>query len=511
MKPFEVIATVSDRVATRACLEGFVERGVTILRINGAHVSGPEARALVAAVRRHVGRRADILIDLPGNKIRTANLPEPLVLEANRPFTLEARQFNYPGVLEYLRPGDDVLASDGRVRFTVGACDRERARFVPIYNGLLENNKGVHLVGKYPPLPFLFEHDHELIRTAKEAGVEYVGLSYVRHARDVVQARALLEGSGVDFICKIETREACEELDAILPLTSQILIDRGDLSSEIGLYQTPKMERAIAQRAAGLGVKTFMATQILYNMVQYPIPLMAELTALYDIARYADGLQLSDETAVGQYPFEVLDVVRQMRAAAAGGRPWRRSDGAGTVVWLTGRPGSGKTTLAKVLGTQLEACGERVVSIDGDEARSFTQGVVGYSKPEREINLRYVTFACQKAAETGAVVVVASLSPYEHLRQWARCSLPNYFEIYLDCPLDACKQRDPKGHYAKAVEGQMRDFVGIDMEYETPRTPDVVLDTSRASVESCAEQIMLALEKAGFLSEAGLNLPDLGA
>ena len=503
MKPFEVIATVSDRVATRACLEGFVERGATILRINGAHVSGPGARALVEAIRGHVGRRAKILIDLPGNKIRTANLPEPLVLEAQRPFTLEARQFNYPGVLEYLRPGDDLLASDGRVRFIVEACDRERARFVAVYNGLLENNKGVHLVGPYPPLPFLFEHDHELIRTAKEMEVEYVGLSYVRHARDVVQARALLEGSGVDVICKIETREACEELEGILPLTSQILIDRGDLSSEIGIYQTPKMERTIAQRAAGLGVKTFVATQILYNMVQYPIPLMAELTALYDIARFADGLQLSDETAVGQYPFEVLDVVRQMRAAAAGSRPRRQSDGAGTVVWLTGRSGSGKTTLAKVLGKQLEASGERVVSIDGDEARSFTQGAVGYSKPERESHLKYLAFASQKAVESGAVVIVAALSPFEHIRQWTRSVVSNYFEVYLDCPLDECIRRDPKGHYAKATKGELANFVGVDMEYEIPRTPDLVLDSGQGTVEACADQIMLALEKSGVLSVGG--------
>jgi len=503
VKPFDVIATISDQVATGKYLEGFVERGATILRINGAHATAQEARRLVEAVRRHVGRRAKILIDLPGNKIRTANLPEPMVLEANRPFTLEARQFNYPGLLEYLRPGDDLLASDGRVRFIVEACDRERARFIPIYNGLLENNKGVHLVGTYPPLPFLFEHDHELIRTAKEAGVEYVGLSYVRHARDVAQARALLKGSGVDFICKIETREACEELEAILPMTSQILIDRGDLSSEIGLYQTPKMERTIAQRAAGLGVKTFVATQILYNMVQYPIPLMAELTALYDVALYADGLQLSDETAVGQYPFEVLDVVRQMRAAAAGDRPRRQSDGAGTVIWLTGRSGSGKTTLAKVLGAQLEARGERVVSIDGDEARSFTQGVLGYSKPERERHLKYLAFACQKAVESGAVVIVAALSPFEHVRQWTRSVVSNYFEIYLDCPLDDCIRRDPKGHYARATKGELADFVGVDMEYETPRTPDVVLDTSRVSVESCADQIIRALEKAGFLSVGG--------
>jgi len=503
MKPFEVIATISDRVATPAYLEGFVERGATILRINGSHASVEEARRLVAAVRRHVGRRAKILIDLPGNKIRTANLPDPIVLEARLPFSLKASQFNFPGILSYLRPGLELIASDGRVKFVVESCNEHEACFIPRFSGLLENGKGVHIVGYHPPLPFLFPRDQELLQAAREEGVDLVGLSYVRHAQDVAETRALLDGSPVGILCKIETREACQELDTILPLSAQILIDRGDLSSEIGLYHTHRMEQAIAKRAADQGVKVFVATQILYNMVEYPIPLMAEVAALSEVVRYAHGIQLSDETAVGKYPFEALEVVRNVRASVVHAPAGQKADGGGLVVWLTGRSGSGKTTLATALNKRLEARGERVVSIDGDEARSFTQGVLGYSKPERESHLKYLAFASQKAVESGAVVIVAALSPFEHIRQWTRGVVSNYFEIYLDCPLDECIRRDPKGHYAKATKGELADFVGVDMEYEIPRTPDLVLDSGQGTVEACSDQILRALEKAGFLSVGG--------
>jgi pyruvate kinase len=503
MKPLDVIATISDQVAVPDRLQGLVERGATILRINGAHASVQDAVHLIAVIRKSVGRRAKILVDLPGNKIRTANLDRPLTLEAGQPFRLEASQFNYPGFLTHLKPGDELLASDGRLRFVVEACGRERVTLVPLYGGLLESNKGVHLVGLHPPLPFLFEYDRALIQMAREQGADFVGLSYVRQASHVEEAYKLLEGSPMEFICKIETREACEELDRILPLTRHVLIDRGDLSSEIGLYRMPRMERLIAARAAARGVKVFVATQILYNMVQYPIPLMAEVSALHELATYADGIQLSDETAVGKYPFEVLEVIRRMRETACREQTAAGPDGAGVVVWLTGRSGSGKTTLATALFKRLQARGIRTVLMDGDEARSFTQGALGYTRKERESHLRYLAFASQKAVESGALVIVAALSPFEHVRQWTRSAVSNYFEIYLDCPLDECTRRDPKGHYAKATRGELADFVGVDMEYEIPRTPDLVLDSGQGTVEACADQIMLELGKAGLLSVSG--------
>lgn len=499
MSTFEVIATISDRVAAPDRLKGFVDRGATILRINGAHASEQDAARLIRTIRESVGHRAKILVDLPGNKIRTANLRHPLTVEAGETFRLEAGHFNYPGFLAHLKPGDALIASDGRLRFIVEACTEEQATLTPVFGGVLETNKGVHLVGHHPPLPFLFAHDHALIQVAKEQGADFVGLSYVRQASQVEEARNLLQGSPVEFICKIETREACDELDRILPLTKYVLVDRGDLSSEIGLYRMPRMERLIASHAAEQGVKMYVATQILYNMVRYPIPLMAEVSALHDLATYADGLQLSDETAIGQYPFEALEVVREMRETAGRERAIAGARGTGAVVWLTGRSGSGKTTLADALVHRLELRNVRAVLIDGDEARSFTQGALGYSKADREINLRYLTYACKKAAESGAVVVVASLSPYEHLRHWARKCLPNYLEVYVNCSEESCRQRDPKGHYASASRGEIGDFVGVDMEYEEPCTPDVVIETTHESVRACTDQLVHAVEKSGIL------------
>jgi adenylylsulfate kinase len=113
-----------------------------------------------------------------------------------------------------------------------------------------------------------------------------------------------------------------------------------------------------------------------------------------------------------------------------------------------------------------------------------------------------MAFASHKAAQSGAVVVVAALSPFEHIRQWTRSRIANYFEVYVNCPLDECMKRDPKGHYANAAKGELDNFIGVDMEYEVPRTPDLALDSSQATIGACSDQIFRALEKAGHLSAA---------
>lgn len=321
MKPFDIIATVSDRVTTRAYLDGFLQRGVTILRINGAHTDAARARRCIDTIRSAVGRRAKIMIDLPGNKVRTANIRKPMVLRGRQSVTLTAAHFNHPEFLAQVRPGQVLLANDGRLQLQVDACDAREARCTSRFDGVLENNKGVHVDGGVQlRLPFLFERDLELIEVATAQAVEFVGLSFIRSPEDIRDVRRRLQGSAVDLICKIETREACEHLEAIVALTGQVLIDRGDLSGSIGFYELPRMEHLIATFAGHRDVGVFVATQLLYNMVASPTPLMAEVMSLYHVLRYADGIQLSDETAVGRYPLEALDVIQRLRAQMARGR-----------------------------------------------------------------------------------------------------------------------------------------------------------------------------------------------
>ena len=231
---------------------------------------------------------------------------------------------------------------------------------------------------------------------------------------------------------------------------------------------------------------------------------------MHQAAQYADGIQLSDETAVGKYPLETIEVVREMRRQVVENGPGLRSNGDGPVIWITGRPGSGKTTLANALAAHLKSLQVRATQIDGDEARSFTQGVLGYSEEDRITNQRYLAYASKKAAEGGGVVIVASLSPYERLRQWARDSIPHYFEVYVDCPFEVCVKRDPKNHYARAFQGEIRDYPGVDMDYEVPNHPDCVVDTSRGSVDECMSQVIESLQSAGFLNDVARVSHDAG-
>ena len=149
-----------------------------------------------------------------------------------------------------------------------------------------------------------------MIELAIKNKVEYIGFSYVREPSDIVEANRLLKNTNTECICKIETSEACKFLNEIISLTKTILIDRGDLSSEIGIHEVPYQIKRIVGVAKKLRKKIFFATQFLHYMINHPIPSISEVIVLHEALSMADGLQLSEETAVGKYPFKVLDVIQ---------------------------------------------------------------------------------------------------------------------------------------------------------------------------------------------------------
>jgi pyruvate kinase len=311
---FDVIATITDRALTQEFLTDLTARGATILRVNGAHASSSQLKHYIDAIHQAVGSQVKVLIDVPGNKVRTTNFPGPLVVEEGKALTLDASHFNYPEIIEYIRPGHVLLAADATLRFRVDQVEGECVRLIAETSGVLGNGKGVHLVGIHTELPFMSARDMDIIQSAATHGADLVGLSFVRSVDDIREARALLQGTSTDIICKIETQEACDNIHDILARTPHVLIDRGDLSSEIGMFHVPQMESMVATAAKAAGVKMFVATQILAHMVDNPLPSMSEVAALHALMSYADGVQLSDETTVGQYPLESLEVVRQIRA-----------------------------------------------------------------------------------------------------------------------------------------------------------------------------------------------------
>ena len=284
-----------------------------IYRINGAHGDISDIEAYITEIRRQAPD-ADILMDLPGNKVRTKDLPNGgIALEKGKQFSIPSRCFNYPEFYAHLESGMTVWANDSVFEFEIVSSDEKEIVFLSKSDGVLINGKGMHVRGIHDKLPFLFEKDRQLIALANKWMLPFVGLSFVRTADNVKEARALLTDR-IDLITKIETMDAVQNINDILPLTKYILVDRGDLSTDVGIENIPRFQKFIIEKALFFDVKVFLATQVLKNMETKPIPTIAEIEALYEIYKSGVyGVQMSEETAVGQYVRNCVKVLSKMQ------------------------------------------------------------------------------------------------------------------------------------------------------------------------------------------------------
>lgn len=165
----------------------------------------------------------------------------------------------------------------------------------------------------------------------------------------------------------------------------------------------------------------------------------------------------------------------------------------GLTLWFTGLSGSGKTTLAQAVAERLALLGHFVTILDGDTLRRTLCADLGYSRIDREENVRRIAGQAAALAAGGHTVLVAAIAPYRASRLAARQQLGRYVEIYVNAPLSVCQQRDPKGLYARALAGELEHFTGIDDAYEEPCAPEVECFTDRDSVSACTDQILEAL------------------
>jgi adenylylsulfate kinase len=177
------------------------------------------------------------------------------------------------------------------------------------------------------------------------------------------------------------------------------------------------------------------------------------------------------------------------------------ADHAGFVVWIEGLSGAGKTTLSREVATRLRAMGWKTEILDGDEVRHKFSPELGFNRGDREFHARRVSYVAQLLARNGVAVLVAMITPYETSRQAARSEVPNRFtEVWLKCPLETCRQRDPKGIYRLTEEGRVKKMTGVDDPFEEPLNPDLIVDTSNSPPAACAEKIMDHIRAVGFLS-----------
>ena len=173
----------------------------------------------------------------------------------------------------------------------------------------------------------------------------------------------------------------------------------------------------------------------------------------------------------------------------------------GATIWFTGLSGSGKSTIAQQVESHLHTQGNITFILDGDNVRHGLNSNLGFSPEDREENIRRLGEVAKLFTSAGIIILTAFISPYQKDRDQARGITPEgrFVEVFVDCPLEICEQRDPKGLYQKARKGEIPEFTGISAPYEAPESPEVYLNTGSQSVEECVETVVACLREKGII------------
>jgi adenylylsulfate kinase len=184
-------------------------------------------------------------------------------------------------------------------------------------------------------------------------------------------------------------------------------------------------------------------------------------------------------------------------------RDGSQSGNGGFTAWFTGLSGAGKTTIANIVGPELEERGHLVEYLDGDVVRTHLSKGLGFSKEDRDTNIERIGWVASRLTRHGAAVLVSAISPYEETRRRARAMVEEFgpfVEVYVQASVDACADRDVKGLYAKAFAGEIREFTGVSDPYEEPSAPEVLVPTEDETPAASAERVLATLEELGLVA-----------
>src|ERR1044071_1748769 len=180
-------------------------------------------------------------------------------------------------------------------------------------------------------------------------------------------------------------------------------------------------------------------------------------------------------------------------------------EGKGVTLWFTGLSGAGKTTLARIVEEELRARGHKVEVLDGDVVRTNQTKGLGFSKEDRDTNIRRIGFVCNLLARNDCIAIAAAISPYRDIRDEVRRSTGAFVEVFVKCPINVLAERDVKGLYKRAIAGEIKHFTGIDDPYEEPLAPEIIVETDNETPEQSAARILARLEELQYIT-AGSEL-----
>lgn len=185
----------------------------------------------------------------------------------------------------------------------------------------------------------------------------------------------------------------------------------------------------------------------------------------------------------------------------------RNLDQRGQVIWFTGLSASGKSTISIELEKRLVEEGKAVYRLDGDNVRHGLNSDLGFSPEDRDENIRRIAEVAALFKDAGMITMAAFISPYQEARDYARecAGSENFYEVYVQADVETCAQRDPKGLYEQAMNGEIDNFTGVSAPYEEPEDPDLVLDTREMDVEQCVNKVMEMIDTNGYLQKVSSN------
>ncbi|UCG80045.1 MAG: pyruvate kinase [Desulfobacterales bacterium] len=326
----KIVCTIGPATSSEAQIRRLALAGMDVARLNFSHGDRDSHRETIRTIRRisqELGKQVGILQDLGGPKIRLGKLAveekrleagERIVLSPNDESDPSALPVNYPYIVDDVNTGERILLADGLVELEVEEKAVDKVICRVLVGGTVQSYKGINLPSSSLSVPAFTEKDRGDLAVGLEEKVDFVALSFVRHERDIDPVQNVLSEAACPplLIAKIEKAQAISRLEAILAQVDGLMVARGDLGVETPLEEVPIIQKKIIQIARQSGKPVITATQMLRSMVSSPRPTRAEATDVANaILDGTDGLMLSEETAMGNYPVEAVRILDRIAKA----------------------------------------------------------------------------------------------------------------------------------------------------------------------------------------------------
>jgi pyruvate kinase len=326
MKRTKIVATIGPASSDKKVLKEMIQEGLNVVRLNFSHGLHEEYRRVISDVRKldeELGTNTAILADLQGPKLRVGDMKDDGVnIEPGSEIVITTKEVlgdekrvstTYKQFPRDVKAGEQVLLDDGKLELEVISTNgKDEVKLKVIYGGILSSNKGINLPNTKISLPCLTKKDLEDLDFALDQNVDWVGLSFVRSARDIIELKHIIREKEKDskVVAKIEKPEAIDDINDIIKETDAVMVARGDLGVEIPMQNVPLIQKMLIKKCIKNGKPVIVATQMMESMITSIRPTRAEVNDVANaVMDGSDAVMLSAETSVGKYPVQVIQAM----------------------------------------------------------------------------------------------------------------------------------------------------------------------------------------------------------